>query len=166
MQNSVQTVVKKSNRRVIMCLFKYREKRYGKTALVLFSLILIALAVGCAIGGVAAYKYIAHWSKYIIIVGAGVVGFALFVFGVYVFLFTFSMISSWKSVRDGNKSIGVKDVRLCDKCGRQISKSAQFCEHCGEKQNSGLGMKSCPKCKTKNSALAKYCEKCGEEFKD
>lgn len=149
-----------------MCLFKYREKRYGKTALVLFSLVLIALAVGSVIGGAIAVIKMDHGAKYAIAVGACVFALISFAVGLYIFLFSFSMISSWKSVRDGNKSIGVKDVRLCDKCGRRISKSAEFCEHCGEKQNSGLGMKSCPKCKTKNSALAKFCEKCGEQFKD
>ena len=149
-----------------MCLFKYREKRYGKTALVLFSLILIALAVASAFGGVIAVIKMTHWAKYIIVSVAGVVALTLLGIGGYIFLFTFSMINSWKSVKDGNKSIGIKDIRLCDKCGRKISKKAEFCEHCGEKQNSGLGMKACPTCKTKNSALAKYCEKCGFEFKE
>ena len=76
------------------------------------------------------------------------------------------MISQSKSVRDGNKSKGISGTRLCEKCGRVISKKAEFCEHCGGKLHEGTGIRTCPECKSKNSAAAAFCEKCGYEFKD
>ncbi len=149
-----------------MCLFKYKEKRYGKTALILFSLILFALAAASVVGGVIAVIKMTHWAKYIILGVAIAVAVLLISLAIGMFVISLSMINSWKSGRDTNKSIGVSNVRLCDNCGRVISKHAEFCEHCGQKQHSGLGMRTCPNCKTKNSALAKFCEKCGFEFKD
>ena len=149
-----------------MCLFKYREKRYGKLAFILFAILTIALAVASIWGGVYAVMHMEHWAKYIIVSVAGIVGVALGLFGLFLFGMSFSLINHSKSVRDGNKSKGISGTRLCDKCGRVISKNAEFCEHCGATQQTGLGMKVCPECKTKNSATAAFCEKCRYEFKD
>lgn len=149
-----------------MCLFKYREKRYGKLTFVLFALVLIALAAASIYGGIYAVIHMAHWSKYIIITVASIVGLGLGLFGIVLVALSFSMISSSKSVRDGNKAKGIAHTRLCDKCGKVITKHAEFCEHCGAKQQTGLGLKACPNCKTKNSGPAQFCEKCGYEFKD
>ena len=149
-----------------MSLFKYREKRYGKLTFTIVSLMLIALAVASIWGGIYAVLHMAHWAKYIIVVVAIIVGLALGLFGLFMFLMSFSLINKSQSVRDGNKSKGIADTRLCDKCGRVITKAAEFCEHCGSKQETGLGLKNCPECKTKNSGTAKFCEKCGYEFKD
>ncbi len=149
-----------------MGIFSYREKRYGKTAMVIVGLISIALAVAAVWGGVYAVLNMAHWSKYIIIVVAAIVGLFLVFFGGFLILLSFSMINSWQSVRDGNKSIGTANKVLCEKCGRVIAKGAQYCEHCGTKQQLGHGMKDCPECKTKNSGDAKFCEHCGFEFKE
>ncbi len=146
-----------------MGLFSYKEKRYGKFAFRLFAIILIVMGGAAIFGGYCALK-MSHWSKYIILAVAAIVGLCLILFGLYLFLFSFSLINSWKSGRDGNKSKGVSNARLCDKCGKVISKKATFCEHCGAKQQSGLGMKTCPECKTKNSAKADFCEKCGHKF--
>lgn len=147
-----------------MGIFKYREKRYGKFTFVLFALILIALAAASIYGGIYAVLKMAHWSKYIIVVVASIIGLALGVFGIFLVALSFSMINQSKSVRDENKAKGISGARLCDKCGRVISKKAEFCEHCGEKLQTGLGMKVCPDCKTKNSATAEFCEKCGKKF--
>lgn len=149
-----------------MCLFKYREKRYGKFLFVTIALLILALAGGAIYGGVYAVMHMAHWAKYIIVSAAGVVGLILLAVSVFMLIFSTGMINSWQSVRDGNKSKGLANGRLCDKCGRVISKKAEFCEHCGEKQETGLGLKACPNCKTKNSGPAAFCEKCGHEFKD
>ena len=149
-----------------MCLFKYREKRYGKLTLRLVGLFTIALGIAAIFGGVYAVNHMIHWAKYIIVAVASIVGVGLVFFGGAMVFITFSMINSSKSVRDGNKAKGIAHTRLCDKCGKVISKNAEFCEHCGKKQQSGLGMKNCPECKTKNSALAQFCEKCGYEFKE
>ena len=149
-----------------MCLFKYREKRYGKFLFVLIALVMLALAGGAVFGGVYAVMHMNHWAKYVIVVVAGIVGLMLLAMSVFMLIFSTSMINSWKSVRDGNKSKGLANGRLCDKCGRVITKKAEFCEHCGEKQETGLGLKACPNCKTKNSGAASFCEKCGYEFKD
>lgn len=146
--------------------FKYREKRYGKLTFILFAILLITLAAASVFGGVYAILKMAHWSKYVISIVAFVVALFLGLMGLFLFLMSFSLINKSKSVRDGNKSKGIADTRLCDKCGRVISKGAEFCEHCGSKQQTGLGMKTCPECKTKNSALAQFCEKCGTEFKE
>ncbi|MBE7076659.1 MAG: hypothetical protein E7374_02070 [Clostridiales bacterium] len=148
-----------------MCLFRYREKKYGKFTLILFALLVIALAGASAFGGAYAVMEMSHWSKWIILAVASVVCLALVVFGVVLICIATSMINTWHSVRDLNTTGKIKDVRLCDKCGRVISKKAQICEHCGTQQETGLGMKDCPECKTKNSGTAKFCEKCGYEFK-
>ncbi len=149
-----------------MCLFKYREKRYGKFAFVLMALVMVALAGGAIYGGVYAVMHMTHWSRFVIVSLAGVVGLILGGLGIFFLIFSTSMINSWKSVRDGNKSKGLANGRLCDKCGRVISKVAEFCEHCGEKQDTGHGLKKCPKCKAKNSAAADFCEKCGHNFRE
>lgn len=147
-----------------MCLFKYREKRYGKLSLILFAFILLALAAASVYGGYMAYIHMSHWAKYVIIVAAGLFALAAGGFGLFIIGLSFSMINQSKSVRDGNRSKGISGTRLCDKCGRVISKHADFCEHCGLKQENGSGMKKCPQCKTKNSATATFCEKCGTEL--
>ncbi len=149
-----------------MCLFRYREKRYGKLTLILFSLALVALAVASVWGGIYAFNHIENWARIALLVVGIVVAVCLGGFGIFLFLFSFSMIWQSKSVRDGNKAKGISGTRLCDKCGRVISKKAEFCEHCGENQETGLGLKECPNCKAKNSGPAQFCEKCGTEFKD
>ncbi len=149
-----------------MGLFSYREKRYGKFVFVLISLLILALAGGAIYGGVYAVLHMSHWSKYIIVSVASIVSLILAILGIFLILFSFSLISSSKSVRDGNKSKGIANVRLCDKCGKVITKKAEYCEHCGAKQQTGLGLKDCPNCKTKNSGAAAFCEKCGYEFKE
>lgn len=83
-----------------MGLFSYREKRYGKLALVLLALVILALAGGAIYGGIYAVMHMSHWSKYVIIVVACIIGLVLAVFGLFLFFFTFSMINSWKSGRD------------------------------------------------------------------
>lgn len=152
-----------------MCFFKYKETRYGRTALRLFALLCIILAGAAGFGGVYGFMHITHWARYVVISVAGLVALGLLALGVFSFSVSLSMIRSWKSGRDGNKSKGVSNVRLCDKCGKVISKKAVYCEHCGEKTYSGNGHKSlrvCPICKTKNSATASFCDQCGHEFKD
>ena len=147
-----------------MGIFKYREKKYGKLTFVLVALILILIAAAGIYGGIYAVMHMAHWSKYLIVVVASIIGLCLGGFGIFMIALSFSMISQSKSVRDQNSSKGISGTRLCDMCGRVISKNAEFCEHCGGKQASGLGLKECPNCKTKNSGAAAFCEKCGKEF--
>lgn len=149
-----------------MCLFKYREKRYGKLTFVLVALGFIALAAASAFGGIVALSKMVNWTRYLVFALACIVALTSGILGFTMFGLSFSMIWKKKSVRDINKGKGVADVRLCDKCGRVISKKAEFCEHCGMDQQSGTGMKECPECKTKNSATAAFCEKCGHEFKN
>ena len=149
-----------------MCLFKYKEKRYGKLTFILFALLFVAIAAASVVGGIIALSKMVHWSRYIVFSLACVVALCSGIFGFALIGISFSMIWKKKSVRDQNKGKGVADVRLCDKCGRVISKAALVCEHCGMKQQQGTGMKQCPECKTKNSAMASFCEKCGYEFKD
>ena len=149
-----------------MCLFRYREKRYGKLALILFALVLIAAAAASVYGGVYAVMHMAHWSKYVIVSVAGLVGLFLGLFGLVVFGISFSLINHKRSVRDRNKYKGVSGTYLCDKCGRVISKKAKVCEHCGAVQQIGKHDKKCPECKTKNNATAAFCEKCGYKFEE
>ncbi len=147
-----------------MGLFSYKEKRYGKFVFILIAIVLLALAGGSIFGGIYAVMHMSHWSKYLIIVVACIAGLLFALMGITMLVMSLSMINSWKSGRDSNKSKGVSNVRLCDKCGRVITKKAEFCEHCGAKQETGLGLKQCPECGTKNSGPAAFCEKCGHDF--
>ncbi len=147
-----------------MCFFKYREKRYGKTMFVLFGLLMVAAAVASVWGGIYGFTHLTNYWKYISLVAGIIGGLGFGGFGLFLLMLSTSLINSWKSVRDGNKSKGTANVRLCDKCGKVITKKAEFCEHCGAKQETGLGLKKCPECKTSNSGNAKFCEKCGYEF--
>ena len=149
-----------------MCLFRYREKRYGKLALILFALLLIAAAAGSISGGVYAVMHMSHWTKYLIVSVAGLAGLFLGIFGLAVFGISFSLINHKRSVRDRNKYKGVSGTYLCDKCGRVISKKANVCEHCGAVQEIGKDDKKCPECKAKNNATAAFCEKCGYKFEE
>lgn len=147
-----------------MYFFKYREKRYGKFTFRLFSIALVLLAIGAVVGGIIAFNNMQHWSRFVILVVCCVVGLSLGGFGLTLFGISFSLISKAQSVRDGNAAKGISGTRLCDKCGRVISKEAEFCEHCGQKQLTGVGMKKCPNCKALNSGAAAFCEKCGTSF--
>ena len=149
-----------------MGIFKYREKKYGKLTFILFALILVLIAVASVMGGIYAVVNMTHWAKYVIVVVASIIGLVLGTFGIFLVALSFSLINQSKSVRDENTSKGIAGPRLCDHCGRVISKKAEFCEHCGKKQHSGLGMKKCPNCKAENSALAEFCEKCGQKFEN
>ena len=104
-----------------MCLFKYREKKYGKYTLLLVGLILIVLALASIFGGVVAVTKMQHWAKYIIVSVASVFALALIVFGVLFVILSFAMTGRSKSVRDINTAKGIADTRLCDYCGRVIS---------------------------------------------
>ena len=147
-----------------MCLFKYKEKRYGKLAFILFSLLFVALGAGAIWGGIVAFNNLENWLRIFLLVAGIVVGAPVGLFGLYLFAISFSLTWKSKSVRDGNKSKGIADTRLCDVCGRVISKKAEFCEHCGDKQASTVA-KECPSCKAKVNGTAEFCEKCGFEFR-
>ena len=147
-----------------MCLFRYREKRYGKFTMILVSLLLVALAVAAVWGGIYAFTHITMWAKYLLLVLGIVVGLAVGGFGLFMFCIALSMSGKSKSVRDVNKTKGISGTRLCEVCGRVISKKAEFCEHCGDRQESMADYKICPKCKSKNNATAEFCQKCGEKF--
>jgi len=147
-----------------MCLFRYREKRYGKFTMILVSLLMVALAVAAVWGGIYAFTHITMWAKYLLLVLGIIVGLAVGGFGLFMFFIALSMSGKSKSVRDINKTKGTAGTRLCEVCGRVISKKAEFCEHCGDRQESMADYKICPKCKSKNNATADFCQKCGEKF--
>ena len=148
-----------------MALLTNKTTRYGKFMFILLALCCLAIAGGSIFGGIYAVLHMVHWSKYIIITVACIFAFFIGVIGLFFIILSFSMINTWKSVRDTTIK-GTANARLCDKCGRVITKKAEFCEHCGAKQQTGLGLKSCPECRTKNSGNAQFCEKCGHEFKE
>ena len=75
-----------------MCLFKYREKKYGKLTFILFALVVIALAVASIYGGIYAVIHMTHWAKYIIVVIASIVGLCLGLFGILMFAISEFMI--------------------------------------------------------------------------
>lgn len=149
-----------------MALLTNKTTRYGKFIFILFALLCLAAAGASIYGGIYAVIHMSHWTKYLIIVVACIFALIVGMLGVLFLLMSFSMIRTWKSVRDTNKSKGTANARLCDSCGKVITKNAEFCEHCGAKQKTGLGLKKCPECNTKNSGNAQFCEKCGHEFKD
>ncbi len=148
-----------------MALLSNRTTRYGKFMFILLAVCCLALAGGSIFGGIYAVLNMSHWAKYVIIVIACIFAFIIGMIGIFFLMLSFSLINSWKSVKDSTIQ-GTANVRLCDKCGRVITKHAEYCEHCGAKQETGLGLKTCPECKTKNSGNAKFCEKCGHEFKN
>lgn len=147
-----------------MGLLTNRTTRYGKFVFILLAILCLALAGGSIFGGVYAVLHMAHWAKYVIITVACIFAFLIGSFGLFMVVMSLSLVGSFKSVRDTAVK-GTANVRLCDKCGRVITKHAEYCEHCGAKQETGLGLKTCPNCKTKNSGNAKFCEHCGFEFK-
>lgn len=52
----------------------------------------------------------------------------------------------------------------CEKCGKELSASANFCEHCGSSVNGAVSpVKAyCLYCKTQFTDNSKYCSKCGQ----
>ena len=146
-----------------MGMFKYKEKRYSKLTFILIAVIFVLIAAACVYGGIYAVVNMSHWSKYIIVAITSLIGLCLGCIGIVMIGLSFSMINSNKSVRDGNEAIGINGTRLCDKCGRVITEQAEFCEHCGEKQQN-TSAKVCPSCKAKNSSTAAFCEKCGKQL--
>ncbi len=145
-----------------MC-FRYKELRYGKTALILVSVLMILLAVGAGFGGAMAVIKMSHWSKYIIVVVAGIVALCLLMFGVSMLIVSAGMSGYRKSVRDIGYAKGVDGDRLCDKCGKLLNKDEEFCTHCGAKQTP-KEKRVCPLCKGKSDPEAEYCAHCGHKF--
>ena len=145
-----------------MC-FRYKEKRYGKSTLILVSLLVIALAVGAGVGGAFAVIKMSHWSKYVIVVVCGIVAFCLLMLGISMFVVSCGMSGYRKSVRDIGYAKGVDADRLCDKCGKLLGKDDEFCTHCGAKQT-GNEKRVCPLCKGKSAPEAEFCAHCGHKF--
>ena len=147
-----------------MC-FKYKEKKINKLGVVLISIASLALAGLSVFGGIMALKNLPLVWGIVLIVLASIVALGLCALGVTLLFISFSMINTKNSVRDSNEAKGLANARLCDACGKVISKSAEICEHCGAIQKTNL-IKTCPKCKHKINATAGFCEKCGFEFKE
>lgn len=147
-----------------MALITNRTTRNGKLVLILLAILGLVIAGGSLFGGIFAVLHMSHWAKYIICVAACLFALIIGALSLFMIVLSFSLINSWKSVRDTTIK-GTANVRLCDMCGRVITKNAEYCEHCGAKQETGNGLKTCPNCKTKNSGNANFCEHCGFEFK-
>ena len=142
----------------------YKEKIIGKKSFIAFTTIITIIAGLSIIGGIFAVVKMAHWSKYIICIVGIAIGIFATLMAIYCIAIAFSMTGKEKSVRDVNTMKGIVDTRLCDKCGRVISETAEVCEHCGAKQSDIK--KQCPTCKVENNGSAKFCEKCGYEFEN
>ncbi len=145
-----------------MC-FRYKEKRYGKSTLVVVALVLVALAVAAGVGGVFAVIKMSHWSKYVIVSVAAVAALCLLFLGGSMLVVASGMSGYRQSVRDIGYAKGVDHDRLCDKCGKLLNKEDEFCTHCGAKQTP-TGKVVCPLCKSKNDPEAEYCAQCGHKF--
>lgn len=145
-----------------MC-FRYREHRYGKSTLVLVSIVMIALAVAAGFGGVFAVIKMSHWVKYVIVSVAAIVALCLLFMGVSMLVVSFGMSGYRKTVRDIGYAKGVDHDRLCDKCGKLLNKDDEFCTHCGAKQTP-TQKRVCPLCKGKSDPEAEFCAHCGHKF--
>ncbi len=145
-----------------MC-FRYREHRYGKSTLVLVSIVMIALAVAAGFGGVFAVVKMSHWVKYVIVSVAAIVALCLLFIGVSMLVVSFGMSGYRKTVRDIGYAKGVDHDRLCDKCGKLLNKDDEFCTHCGAKQTP-TQKRVCPLCKGKSDPEAEFCAHCGHKF--
>ena len=145
-----------------MC-FRYREHRYGKSTLVLVSIVMIALAVAAGFGGVFAVVKMSHWVKYVIVSVAAIVALCLLFMGVSMLVVSFGMSGYRKTVRDIGYAKGVDHDRLCDKCGKLLNKDDEFCTHCGAKQTP-TQKRVCPLCKGKSDPEAEFCAHCGHKF--
>ena len=145
-----------------MC-FRYREHRYGKSTLVLVSIVMIALAVAAGFGGVFAVVKMSHWVKYVIVSVAAIVALCLLFMGVSMLVVSFGMSAYRKTVRDIGYAKGVDHDRLCDKCGKLLNKDDEFCTHCGAKQTP-TQKRVCPLCKGKSDPEAEFCAHCGHKF--
>ncbi|MBR6018311.1 MAG: TIR domain-containing protein [Paludibacteraceae bacterium] len=56
-------------------------------------------------------------------------------------------------------------IRICSKCGKQISATAAFCKYCGARFISvKVSDRKCPKCGFSVSAEARFCKKCGTKI--
>ena len=105
---------------------------------------------------------------------------AFFAFGPWWFViivmilgFIFSMLNKNKNVRNNNEfndykptqtsTKTLKDDNICPQCGETNSKTAKFCNGCGNNLNENNGT-YCPNCGEKNSINAKFCQGCGKEL--
>lgn len=141
----------------------YKEKRYGKKELKIFTAVILLIALVTIVAGIVAVLDMKHWSKFIILGVTLAIGVALIIWGIYLFSIIAGTPDEEKSVRDGNDTLGTANANLCDKCGRVLSDDSKHCEHCGTKQESTA--KLCAKCNHKNTKTAKFCKSCGEELK-
>ncbi|MFQ6752653.1 MAG: double zinc ribbon domain-containing protein [Clostridia bacterium] len=141
----------------------YKEKRYGKKELKIFTGVILFIALVAIVSGIVAVLDMTHWSKYIILGVTLAIGIALIIWGIYLFSIISATPDEEKSVRDGNDTMGTANATLCDKCGRVLADDSKHCEHCGAKQE--VTNKVCAKCNHKNSKTAKFCKSCGEELK-
>lgn len=146
----------------------YKEAKYGKKALLIFSSVLFAISVGIIAFGIS---LVVHGCKSDV---SSQIAFNVS-FGVMLILLSLAsgsislvmlitslgMINVNKgNVKDGNRAIGTLNINKCDKCGSELSVNAKFCSKCGQAVG---GTKLC-ECGENNNLDARFCSKCGKEL--
>lgn len=147
----------------------YKESKYGRKHLLIFSLIAILLSLALTAGGVVmivlgANSGVLSKILWMCILGAvlAVLGLFFLVFSIIMFFTSLSMIKVKQgSVKDGNQAIGTVNVVKCDKCGAELPDNATFCSKCGTEID---GMVVCV-CGERNNPDAEYCITCGQKLK-
>lgn len=142
----------------------YKETKISKKGFIIFAVCTILFAILCLVGGIVGFNLISNFARWIVLILGIILALVIGAVGVTCVMLSFSMTGLAQSVKDGNSAKGIANTYLCDACGRVISKDAEFCEHCGKKQEISK-TKKCPKCGAEINGIAQFCEKCGEEVK-
>ena len=146
----------------------YKEARYGRKHLMMFSIVALLLSLGALAGGIVMIVLGATSGDTTKIIWMCVVGGVLALLGLVFTMFSivmfFTSVSMIKvengSVKDGNRAIGTVNVLKCDKCGEELDDNSTFCVKCGTKVEGG---KMC-ECGTLNNQDAQYCKSCGKQL--
>ncbi len=147
----------------------YKEARYGRKALLVFSSVLFAISIGIIAFGISLLVHGCKSdvsSQIALNISFGVMlmllGLASGSISLVMLITSLGMIKNNQgNVKDGNRAIGTINISKCEKCGTELVEGAKFCSKCGQAVE---GTIQC-ECGELNNIDAKFCSKCGKELK-
>ncbi len=144
----------------------YKEARYGRKALMVFSSVLLAISIGIIAFGICLViegckSDVASSIAFNISFGVMLILLSLASgsISLVMLLTSLGMIKNNQgNVKDGNRAIGTINISKCDKCGSQLTENAAFCHKCGCPVD---GTVAC-QCGTINNIESEFCTGCGK----
>lgn len=144
----------------------------GKRQLIIFSVVLLVLALGFFAGGIAlivsgamdvaaadsAFKIVLKIVFGIVFILIGVVGVIL---GIIMIWTGCNIKAKYGNIAELNSLNGTINMKKCPKCGAAIAENDDFCGICGNHLEIFV---KCPNCQKETDANKKHCTHCGNKL--